>query len=153
MLLAEIPKGVDRNNEFKQQLQLWESGQINSLIGLVLGQQNSGPLRRTTERTEPQTDEQRGKRACNSPRLHQQSHEGIGRRCCAGFSGLPQELDQSPHPAKLDHRNSSLQRGVCRNGPNRLGWRAIETGAERDEGAKSKQNRYCVAAPRQTVAK
>ena len=34
----------------------------------------------------------------DSPRLHQQSHEGTGRRCCAGFSGLPQELDHSSHP-------------------------------------------------------
>ena len=41
-----------------------ESGQINALTGLVLGQQNSGPLRRTAGKTKPQTDEQRGKRAC-----------------------------------------------------------------------------------------
>ena len=34
------------------------------LICKVLGQQNSGPLRRTAGKTQPQTDEQRGRRAC-----------------------------------------------------------------------------------------
>ena len=56
-------KGVDRNSELKQRLQLWESGQINALVGLVVGQQNSGPLRRTARKTQVQ-DEQRRKRAC-----------------------------------------------------------------------------------------
>ena len=43
---------------------------------------------------------------------------------------------------ELEHWNSSHRRGVCRCGPNRLGWRAIQTGAERQEGASSKQNRH-----------
>ena len=64
LLLAEIPKGVDRNSELKQRLHLWEMGHITDLISQVLGQQNSGPLRRTARRVQPQTDEQRGKRAC-----------------------------------------------------------------------------------------
>ena len=63
LLLAEILNGVDRNSELKQRLQLWESGQITALIGLVPGQQNSGPLRRTTGKTQPQTDEKRERRA------------------------------------------------------------------------------------------
>ena len=64
LLFAEIPKGVDRNSELKHRLPLWESGQISDLICKVLSQQNSGPLRRTAGKTQPQTDEQRGKRAC-----------------------------------------------------------------------------------------
>ena len=64
LLLAVIPKGVDRNSELKQRRQLWEAGQVSVLIGKVLGQQNSGPLRRTAGKTQPQTEEQRGKRAC-----------------------------------------------------------------------------------------
>ena len=64
LLFAEIPKGVDRNSELKQRLQLWESGQITALIGLLVGQQNSRPLRRTTGKTQPHKDEQRGRRAC-----------------------------------------------------------------------------------------
>ena len=63
LLLAEIPKGVDWNSELKQRLQLWESGQVSVLIGKVLGQQNSGSLRRIARRVQPQTDEQRGNRA------------------------------------------------------------------------------------------
>ena len=35
LLLAEIPRGVDRNSELKQRVQLCESGQINALIGVV----------------------------------------------------------------------------------------------------------------------
>ena len=62
LLLAEIPKGVDRNSGKK--LHLWETGQISDLISKVLGQQNSGPLRRTARRVQLQKDEQRGKRAC-----------------------------------------------------------------------------------------
>ena len=63
MLLAEIPKGVDRNSELKLPLHLWETVQISDLICKVLGQQSSGPLRRTVRTAQPQTDEQRGKRA------------------------------------------------------------------------------------------
>ena len=64
LLLAEIPKCVDRNSELKLRLHLWETGQISDLICKVLGQQNSGMLRRTARRVPPQTDEQRPKRAC-----------------------------------------------------------------------------------------
>ena len=64
LLLAEIPKGVDRNSELKLRLHLCETEQISDLISKVLGQQNSGPLRRTARQMQPQTDEQRGKRAC-----------------------------------------------------------------------------------------
>ena len=60
LLLAEIPKGVDRNSELKNRLQLWELEQISVLIGKVLGQQNSGTLRRTARKTQLQTDEKAG---------------------------------------------------------------------------------------------
>ena len=49
-------EGVERDSELKQRLQLWETGQINDLICKVLG--------RTAKRVQPQTDDQRGKRAC-----------------------------------------------------------------------------------------
>ena len=64
LFLAKIPKGVDWNSELRQRLHLWESGQISDLISKVLGQQSSGPLRRTARGVQPKTDEQRGKRAC-----------------------------------------------------------------------------------------
>ena len=64
LLLAGIPKGVDRNSELKLRLHLWETGQLSDLISKLLGQQNSGPLRRTARPVQLQTDEQRGKRAC-----------------------------------------------------------------------------------------
>ena len=43
---------------------LWDVGEISELIGRVLEQQPSGPLRRRQRIMQPQTDEQRGKRAC-----------------------------------------------------------------------------------------
>ena len=62
--LLESPRGVDRNSQLKQRLHLWEAEQVSVLIGKVLGQQNSRPLRRTARRVQPHTDEQRGKREC-----------------------------------------------------------------------------------------
>ena len=62
-LLAEVPKGPDRNSEIKKRrLQLWEAGKVHDLIGRILGQQHTGPQEKKTLR--PQTAEQRGKRAC-----------------------------------------------------------------------------------------
>ena len=57
LLLPEILKGVDRNAELKLRLHLRETGQIRDPVSKVLGQQNSGPLRRTAR--------------------NQQSHEGF----------------------------------------------------------------------------
>ena len=88
----------------------------------------------------------------DSLRLHQQSHSGICQRCCAGFSGLPQKLDHSPHSTELGHWNSSHHCRVRQGRPNCLGWRAIQTSAERDEGARTQQNRCSFPASRQTVA-
>ena len=64
LLLAEIPKGSDRNAELKHRLQLWRAGEIHELVGRVLGQQHSGPLRRRKRTVQQQTDEQCGRRAC-----------------------------------------------------------------------------------------
>ena len=59
LLLAEVPKGTDRNSELKLRLRMMETAQISDLISKKLGQQHSGPRRRTTRREQPQTDEQR----------------------------------------------------------------------------------------------
>ena len=50
--------------EMRIRLQLREAGETSDIVGRVLGQQHSGSLRRTTRVVQPQTDEQRGKRAC-----------------------------------------------------------------------------------------
>ena len=93
LLLAKIPKGVDRNSELKQRLHLWETGQISDLICKVLGQQNSGPLRRTAGAV---TD----RRTARDTRIHQQSHEGTGGRRCAGLLIAGTGLHLSPHGAR-----------------------------------------------------
>ena len=80
LLLAEISKGVDRNSELKQRLQLWQSGQINALISLVPG---SAELRAAAQnnREDAAADRRTAREASmcfDSPRIHQQSHEGTG---------------------------------------------------------------------------
>ena len=119
LLLAEIPNGVDKNSELKQRPHLWESGQTSDLISTALG-------RLAEQQEDAATDRRTGREArlcLDSPTVHQQSHEGTGRFYRAGLCGLPQELDNSPDSMELGHRNSSHQCGVCRGGPNRLGWR------------------------------
>ena len=55
-------------------------------------------------------------------------------------------------PTELVRWNSSHQCGGRRGGANCLGWRKVQSGTERDEGARPEQNRYRFAATRQTVA-
>ena len=43
-VLAEVPKGSDKNAELKLRLQLWETGDVSELTGRMCGQQHSGPL-------------------------------------------------------------------------------------------------------------
>ena len=62
--LAEVPKGTGRNVELKLRLRMWEEGQISEIISKIQGQQHPGPHRRTNRTMQPQTDDQRGKRAC-----------------------------------------------------------------------------------------
>ena len=64
LLLAEIPKGADRNTELRRRLRMWEEGHIKELVTRILGQQNYSSLRLAGRPQQPQTDEQRGKRAC-----------------------------------------------------------------------------------------
>ena len=64
LLLAEVTKGTDRNAELKLRLRMWEAGEVIELISEILEQQHSGPLRKRKRIMQPQTDEQRGKRAC-----------------------------------------------------------------------------------------
>ena len=131
LLLPEIQKGVGRNSELEQRFQLCESGQINDLIDLVLGQQNSGPLRRTATRLQPQTDIQRGKRACalTARGSISKAMNGLVGGAAQGSADCRRNWT-----AKLGHWNSSYQRGVRRGGANCLGWWKVYSGTERDEG-------------------
>ena len=148
--LLAIPKGVDRNSEVKQRLYLWEKRsdlQSPGSAKLWAASQNSKRDAATVRRTAREAS-----LCLDSPRIHQQSHEGTCPRRRGGLCRMLEEPDYSPHPAELRNWNSSFRRRVCRGGPNRLGWWATQTGADRDEGARWKQNRYRVAPARQTGA-
>ena len=98
LLLAEAPKITDRNSEWKLRLRMPETAQTSDLISKKLGQQHSGPHRRTTRRVQPQTDEQRGKRACalTAQRSISKALKGL----VGGLCWLSQKLDCSPHPTE-----------------------------------------------------
>ena len=105
--LLKSRKGVDRNSELKQRLHLWEIG------------------------TQPQTDEQRGKRACalTAPGSTSKAMKGL-------VGGAAQ--------GSADCRRNWTTALILRSSA----WRVVQIGAERDEGARSKQNRCCFAATR-----
>ena len=138
LLLAEIPRGVDRNSELKQRLQLWQPGQVSVLICKVLGQQNSGSLR-TAGKTQPQTDEQRGTRACalTARGSVSKSMKGLVGSAAQGSADCRRNWTTALILRSWGHWNSSHQYGVHRGGANRLGWRAIQTSAERNLGART----------------
>ena len=101
LLLAEVPKGSDRNAELKLRLQLWEAGEISELIGRALEQQHSGPLRRrktSSAATNCSTTWQTSMRF-DGQGIHQQSRERTLVWSSARLGRLPKELDHSPHPA------------------------------------------------------
>ena len=87
--LAEGPKGLDRNAELKRRLQLWEAGEAHNLTGRILGQQHTGKQHTEETTMRPQTEEQRGKRACALTArgsINQQSHETTRGRSSSGHS-------------------------------------------------------------------
>ena len=110
-------------------------GQISDLICGVLGQQNSGPLRRTARKTQPQPDEQRGKRACALTARGSISKAAKGLVCGAaqGSADCRRNWTTALIP--------SLQCGVRRGGANCLGRRKVQNGTKRDERAGLNLNR------------
>ena len=115
LLLAEIPKGVDRNSELKQRLHLWESGanQCSDRQGPGSAEFWAAPQHSRKDAAADRRTAREASLCLDSPRLYQQSHEGTGRRCCAGLNRLPKELDHSPHSARLGHRNAHPTSAEC----------------------------------------
>ena len=65
LLPAEVLQtGPGRNTELKPRPQPWEAGEVHDLVGRILGQQHTRQQRREEKTMQPQTQEQRGKRAC-----------------------------------------------------------------------------------------
>ena len=149
LLLAQIPSGVDRNAELAvgngaSQCSDWPGvGSAELLAAAQNSRNDTAAVRRTAREASVRL---------NNPRLNPQSHEGPCRWRCTGLSRLSSTLDYSPHPSELGHWHSSHQCGVCRGSSNCLERWKIQTGTERDEGARTKQNRHRLIAPRQAVA-
>ena len=59
-------RGSCDGEELKEDLQLWEAGEVHELIGRVLGQQHIQGSKLPQTKTKPQTEEHRGKHACAS---------------------------------------------------------------------------------------
>ena len=148
ILLAEVPKGPDRNSKVKKRRpQLWEAGKVHDLIGRILGQQHTGPQEKKTLR--PQTAEQRGKRACalTARGINQRSHEGTRGWSSSGLGRTQNALDYS-----FDFRSSG--RGAHPTGTERTpAARATLFGGRHKgspqcfERARAQQDRHRVAPP------
>ena len=93
LLLAMVPEGLDRNDELKRRLRLWEQGRFDELVTEVAAQQledarvNRGAMHRND------TEERRGKRA------RQQAAAGAKSKAVKGLVGgvatsTPEEREQ-----------------------------------------------------------
>ena len=144
-------KGDDKNSELKQRLQLWELGQVSVLIGKVLGQQNSGARRRTTGRTQPQTDEQCGRRACalTARGTISKAMKGLVVGAAHGSADcrrnwttalIPRSSGIGTHPTNAECVEAARFAWS--------GWR-YQRG---DEGARTQQNMHSIPASRQAVS-
>ena len=80
MLLAHVPKGMDRVMELKRRLRLWEEGQFDELIRSVVGQQQSEDQARATPARQ-NGEERRGARA------KQQAAAGAKSKAVKGLVG------------------------------------------------------------------
>ena len=70
LLLADIPKGHDRNAELKRRLQMWEASQMHELISRILGQQHTGQQNREQKpATDRRTKRKKSLRGAPSARL------------------------------------------------------------------------------------
>ena len=79
-------KGQDGNAELTRRLQLWEAVKVLDLPGGVLDQQHTAQQNREKKTRQPQTEEQRGKRACgpHGQGINQQSRERTRRWSSSG---------------------------------------------------------------------
>ena len=73
--VGEVPDGSDRNTELMRRVQLLEAVDVHDLMGRIQGQQHTGQQSRAKKTIQPQTEEQRGKRAClpNGQKIDQHS--------------------------------------------------------------------------------
>ena len=101
--LPEIHKGYDRNEELKRRLQSWEAREVHDLIGRVFGEQHTGQQAAMKNKVKPQTEVQRGKRACAWAPIS----KAVGRwRSCGGHGGPQESVDHSSDSKKLRQRHT-----------------------------------------------
>ena len=133
LLLAEVPKITYRNAELKLRLRLWEAGDVNELISKMFGQQHSGPLRRRKRVMQPQTDEQRGKRACAMTArgsIISKAMKGLVGGAAQGSADCRKNWTAALNCTELGQRNSSHHCRACRGGAGLLGAVEKQRGAQ-----------------------
>ena len=108
-----LPAEIPNSSELKLRVRMWEEGHTNDLIARILGQQNSGPLRRTRRPQQPQTDEQRGKRACalTTRGSVSKAMKSLVGGSSARLSRLPETPDRLSHSTKRRGRYAHHPRG------------------------------------------
>ena len=136
LLLAEIPKGADRNSELNQRRD--GANQRSDL--------NSGPLRTSARRVQAQRDEQRGKRVCalTARGSISKAMKGLVGGAAQGSADCRRNWTTSLIPRSSGIGTHPTIAECAEEARFAWGGRTLQTGTERDEGA--------FVAPRQTVA-
>ena len=149
LLLEEVPHGADGNTALKQRLQLWEAGEVHDLFGRVLGPQHSGQQSRAKMIMQPQTEEQRGKRACAFTGSGSSSKE-MKALVGGAAAGSAESTGQSPDSSELWPRYTSHQRGGSSSNTGSLGWRQTKGSPQYCGRARAQQDRIRFAPPCRT---
>ena len=104
---------------------MWEAGEVNDLIGRVLGQQHTGQQTSEKKMMKPQTEEQRGKRACafTARGSISKAKELVGG--AAGRGRTQETVDQSSDDKNLRQRRAFHR--VSASSGQRAAWRQAST--------------------------
>ena len=92
---------------------------------------------------QPQTDEERGRRACamTARGSISKAMQGLMGGAAQGLADCRKNWNHSPDPVELRLRNSSHQCGMRRGGACCLERWQVQSSAERNEGTRAQQNR------------
>ena len=124
---------------------------MDDLIGRNFGEQHTGP-RNTERKTQPQTQQQGGKRACAFTARGSISKARIGWRSCCGHGRTQEAMDCSSDSPKFSqvwesHRNRTNSGGACS-----VERRQVQRSEKCFERTRPQQNGCSVASACQTGA-
>ena len=147
LLLAEVPKSLDRNAKLERRRQPWEAGEVH--IARILGQQHKGQQHTEKKITRSQTEEQRGKKSScpHSQGINQQSHERTRGRSSSGHSRTWETLNHSPYFPKLGPMHTPHRRGASSSSARIFGCRQVQGSPQVHDAARLASHRPAPLPP------